>query len=610
MSPEEMIWRGRTSLTQPFRRATPASSFPPRWKDDSWNALLHALVSTQSDQLSADAARIAEGNLDLWGRPVAIDLRRTHWGSDPFSGLRLRVRGRRWQHDPKPLWELHRQQHLFPLAAGASAAGRDDWRRLAVDHLLDWIARNPRRPGPAWTSGYETSHRLVGWAFSVPFLVDAMGPQEVTRVNAAFAAQAAYVADRPSRFSSANNHRLAELVGLLAASVVGFRNSSWRALWNELEQEVVRQTYEDGGSREQAAGYFLYVLEILWCAGLVAAGRGEDLGRIEERLRAMLQWLATVGQVDLEPPAMGDDAEDRLLRPDYFERRRARAIAGRVRALLDGSPTLTPLSLKPEERSKVFLESGYAVLRSPDVRVIFDIGELGFGSLAAHGHADALSVLVDRGAQPLLRDSGTGAYAPIEVREAFKNTPAHNTVSVDGLSQAESRGPHLWGRRFRVDIHACELGPEVDYVRAAHDGYRRTRSRAIHTRALAFLKPAALLVLDRVRAERSCDATLMWQYPPDAGPASLEVEARPAARRAAGKGPFSARYTWIDEAPQCTWTTSGHEILFVTAIALGEGAAHISALVHENGVTRVELLTPHRIVITEDWISPTPKIEI
>ena len=608
MSRRELAWRAGDLLRRPMRAHARGDTFSPRWDDGRWNGVLRDLVASSGDRLAADAARIAEGNLELWGHEVQVDLRGVDWHTDPLSG---RASARSWRertYDQKPLWELHRQQHLFPLAAAGFAAAQDDWRRLAADHILHWIARNPARNGPGWRSGYESSHRLLGWAFSVPLLTDTLRSDELARVNSSYAAQANFVAARPSRYSSANNHRLAELVGLLAASVVGFTGVSWRSLWTELEDEVVRQTYGDGGSREQAAGYFLYVLEILWCAAVLAVGRGEELGRLNERFHAMLAWLTGVARPDLEPPAMGDDAEDRMLRPDYFEERRARVIAGRVRSLLNGKPTLGTDELGPDTRSRLFAESGYAVLRSGHVRVVFDVGELGFGPLAAHGHADALSVVVDAGNRPFLRDSGTGLYRPPEIREAFKSTAAHNTVVVDGLSQAESRGPHLWGRRFLVEIEANELGDSLDYVRASHDGYRRRRARAHHTRSVTFVKPTVLVVLDRVVAEKTCDTTLTWQHFDHAVPPTLDVEALPPAHRVEGSGPSSDRYTWIGTAPRSTWTASGNEIIFVTAIGLGT-TVHIASLRHENGATRVDLRHEHRTVITEDWRSPMPKIE-
>ena len=104
--------------------------------------------------------------------------------------------------------------------------------------------------------------------------------------------------------------------------------AGWDPVWREFESEVARQTFADGGSREQAGGYFLYVLEIIWVAALFGHAVGQDLRGLAGRVEAMLGWLQAIAGEDGEPPDVGDDAEDRFIRVDYFERRSASAIAG------------------------------------------------------------------------------------------------------------------------------------------------------------------------------------------------------------------------------------------------------------------------------------------
>ncbi|MEX0816670.1 MAG: alginate lyase family protein [Gaiellales bacterium] len=566
----------------------------PRWADEEWLRSVRALVEPRRDKLAADAERIASGELDLWGRSVACDPGRLPWHADPIHHEPFDARTwHRSGHDWKPIWELHRQQHLIALAAG----GRKAWAEAALGQLIDWIDRNPPGSSPGWSSGYEVAHRLVGWAFAIPLLADHVPGAALEAVSRSYADQAAFVAHRPSRYSSANNHRLAELGGLLAAARLGAVELEWDALWSELEAETVRQTFADGGSREQAAGYFLYVLEILFVAAFLARSGGRPLGRVAERLEAMLSWLAAVADVEGEPPFVGDDAEDRLLRLEYFGPRRAAALAGRVRMLLDAeAPASAPTS--------IVTESGYAVLRSElaesPVRVVFDIGGLGFGSLAAHGHADALSVLVDVSGQAVLRDSGTGTYAPGARREWYRSTAAHNTVTVDARSQARSLGPHLWGRRYQTTLEAASLGAGVDYVRASHDGYRR-QAGTNHVRSLTFVKPGLLLVLDRVRSSRNAAADLVWNVE---GDQPLTVAALPGAVQRDEQGPYSPRYTWEEQRPRLLWSSTGREIIFATAVALFGGPPPID-ISHDGSSTFVEL---GDLRVTERWMGERAEV--
>jgi heparinase II/III-like protein len=620
MSPAEVAWRAgsrlHTGAAFPLHRRSAHD-----WTYEPWRESLTDLVRSRPDFL-ADAERIADGELELWGRRVRIDPEHPPWRMDPLEGTPCpRGSWRKWDHDPKPIWELHRQQHLFPLAAGAAGAGRGDWAAICAHQLVDWIEQNPRRGKLGWTSPYEVAHRLVGWVWTVPLVAPTLSDAAMARISQSFADQAAFVRSRPSRFSSANNHRLVEITGLLAAALLESRPADWSRLWDELEQQIVRQTFSDGGSREQAAGYFLYALEILWVAGVMAQSLSRPLGRVEERLASMLSWLDAVKGPGGEPPPFGDDAEDRLLRVDYFEPRRAATIAARVRALLGGQPSLTcPSRVESTRASIVLPESGYAVfrgqIRETPVRITTDIGDLGFGSIAAHGHADALSVVVDLDGNAILRDSGTGSYLPSLGREAFRATSAHNTVAIDGKSQARSLGPHLWGRRFRTTLEASALTPELDYVRASHDGYRTSRGGGVHERSVAYLKPEnLLLVLDRIRATKTHTATLLWQLKPGdeperlaGGQAAMIVAASPHADSTRLLGRYSPRYTWQAMAPRFAWSASGYDVLFATLIALGSPNVPKLSLRRDADQTVVEIGGPAALLVTESWTAATPEV--
>ena len=68
----------------------------------------------------------------------------------------------------------------------------------------------------------------------------------------------------------------------------------------------------------------------------------------------------------------------------------------------------------PRLASRAFPDSGYYLLQSGGggaaddrISVLFDCGELGFKSIAAHGHADALSLCVRAFGRDILVDPGT-----------------------------------------------------------------------------------------------------------------------------------------------------------------------------------------------------------
>ena len=104
----------------------------------------------------------------------------------------------------------------------------------------------------------------------------------------------------------------------------------------------------------------------------------------------------------------------------------------------------------------------------------FDHGPLGFLSIAAHGHADALALWLHLDGEPVLVDSGTYLYSGGgAIREALRATASHNALTIDGASQSATAGPFNW--RDKGPDAAGAPGRAARWsISASHDGYRRT----------------------------------------------------------------------------------------------------------------------------------------
>jgi heparinase II/III-like protein len=113
---------------------------------------------------------------------------------------------------------------------------------------------------------------------------------------------------------------------------------------------------------------------------------------------------------------------------------------------------------------------------------------------AGHSHAGALAIVASRGAEELLIDPGAYTYiADPAARQRFRATAAHNTLTIDGQDQAAPAGPFRWTDPPETEILAWSTGADADIL----DAQCRYRGFT-HRRSLVFLKPALLLVLDRV----------------------------------------------------------------------------------------------------------------
>jgi Heparinase II/III-like protein len=139
-------------------------------------------------------------------------------------------------------------------------------------------------------------------------------------------------------------------------------------------------------------------------------------------------------------------------------------------------------------------------------------------SIAAHAHADALSLEVRHDGLDILADAGTYCYhGEPEWREWFRSTAAHNTVEMAGVSQSESGGPFLWNTQARTAMLSCEVGEQpVQTWSAVHDGYLRLRTPTTHRRSATLDSPGRkLTVVDTIDVAIAVPLRLSWHLGPD-----------------------------------------------------------------------------------------------
>jgi hypothetical protein len=196
-------------------------------------------------------------------------------------------------------------------------------------------------------------------------------------------------------------------------------------------------------------------------------------------------------------------------------------VRGNDMASAEGS---APQRLTSPQGLKTFAEGGLSVwhgqLGNRAVDLVFDHGPLGYLSIAAHGHADALSLLLSLDGRPVLVDPGTFLYGSGGAwRDWFRGTPAHNTLNLAGQNQSRIAGPFNWTHKARSRL--LEAIPEPDWrLTARHDGYRR-RFGVLHERSVA-REGEAIAVTDRLRGGTR-EAEIVFQLAPDLETAVTET---------------------------------------------------------------------------------------
>jgi hypothetical protein len=569
-------WRGVADAAPP---AVPVALGQRRFTAALPVGALDRVPPAARARLVATADRLLDGHAEYFGTP-RDDMVAPDWHRDPRTGRRapadayafdVPYRDEAAVGDVKQLWEPSRHQHLTVLAAAYALTGDDRYAHRVADHLKSWWAENPPGRGVHWVSGIELGIRLISWVWVRRLLEGWSGAPALFEDSPEALHQLRrhqeWLAAFPSRGSSANNHAVAEAAGRLAAAAAfpWFAESAGWARESAalLDQHLRANTFLSGLNREQAGEYHGLVLELGLAAAAEAATAGIEVPATTWLvLLRMTDALAAVVDTDLHPPRQGDgdDGYGYVLDGEGRNRWASALAAGeRVFGRLDwwpaaGEPdvaaTLLPLLLgrrapagrRPPSRPAHFADAGTTVLRVPgddaggEVWCRLDAGPHGFLSIAAHAHADALSLEVRHDGVDVLADPGTYCYhGEPQWRSYFRSTLGHNTLELGGEDQSRSGGPFLWTRHARSRVLVAHERPTgVSHWSGEHDGYSRRGRPVRHRRSVELDgRTRELAVLDEVTTTRPLDARLAFHL----GPAvRVELEPGRARLRWAGRG--------------------------------------------------------------------------
>lgn len=448
---------------------------------------------------------------------------------------RVDYRDERLVGDVKYIWELNRHQHFVPLAKAYHLTGDERYAAEIVSQIQSWIEQCPYMMGVNWTTAEQAAIRLISWIWAYEWI------QPASCVTSAFTSQLLHsiyqhlelITQNYSRHSSANNHLIAEATGVFVTTVY-FPELKHAAVWRDeshriLVREALLQNHPDGVNAEQATAYHCLVLEYLLLAGLLGEQNGFPFPeQYWQRLEKMMEFIAALMDCRGRLPHIGDDDNGLLVQLGESSVSRARSLLAtgatlfgradfaamapefdeRTYWLLGGSPTRRRSKSQPAvwKESRAF-ESGYYIMRAgatadDEVVAVFDCGPLGYGSLAAHGHADALSLTLTVAGREILVDPGTYCYHSEKVwRDYFRSTAAHNTIRIDQVDQSVITGNFMWSEKADAFLQGWESNAEADVVKGYHTGYLRLTDPVTHQREVAFDKKRHVFrITDRIEA--------------------------------------------------------------------------------------------------------------
>ncbi len=528
-------WKHRSDAT--FRESLPGIALGEAAQGILTFPEASAAPAELRETLARDAAALMRGDWKLFGWRAVNVGSPPQWHRDPVQGVEVSrsILSHQLNHralpdgaDARTIWECNRWAEMTRLAMHAwlNADGRA--ASVALDWLEDWCEANPVGYGINWCSPLEAALRVTNFVWFDTLVADHVAQHSgddasvlLPRLKALrrriVPAHVGWISRYLSFGSSANNHLLGELTGLLhvvkrwpnLATVTGSADD----LWSRISDLVLDQFAEDGGNREQALHYHLFAWEMAWHGARLT---GIKQGAAWERLQKAAEFFVRFS-MDGEAWDYGDNDDAQVL-PVTSERAQAshewrawmkgdRPASCTMLGFWLGDPNLRGEGWE-EGTWQLAPESGMACVASRGWKLRLDASPLGYGAMAAHGHADALHLSIwDANGQALIIDPGTGGYfsMPAE-RAALASWQAHNgPLHLSGFDAPKRAGVFLWTHH-----HAK---PKLSLIDGRSIRAELTHEGCTMTRIVSMRDDDTVIVEDKI--DTSGEFSVLWTFAPE-----------------------------------------------------------------------------------------------
>jgi len=527
-----------------------------------------------AERIIEQADRICEGKFDLLGLKNLSFGDPIDWHFEPITGKRIpQLHWSKLDYldagvagDKKIVWELNRHQYFMKLGQAYCLTGDARYARTFAAHLDAWMDANPPKLGINWASSLEVAFRSISWLWGLYFFRDVLPAETKKRALKFLYLNARHLESYLSTYFSPNTHLTGEALGLfyLGTLLPEFEEAKrWQEVGSTiLIDQIPVHVQRDGVYFEQSSYYHRYTTDF-YLHFLILSRNSV----VEKPLISLLDHLMYITRPDGTTPFFGDDDGGRLAMLDarasndfraalatgaaLFSRGDYKFVAGDAAEELlwllgvDGLRKFDSLAAhEPEKQSQAFPDGGYFVMRdgwTPRSNyLLFDCGP--HGSLnCGHAHADALSFELAANGRTVLVDPGTYTYTGSkELRDWFRSSQAHNTVTLDGESSSIPDGPFTWKTIAECRLLDWVTTDRFDYVCGEHAGL---------VRSIMFLKGKYWIVRDTNKSTKEHTADIYFHFDSHTNP-SLENDMirEPVSGltiRVAGKGRWIEENQWV-----------------------------------------------------------------
>ena len=266
-----------------------------------------------------------------------------------------------------------------------------------------------------------------------------------------------------------------------------------------LNHHLANAFYADGGNVEQMFGYYPFQAHLFRDAFLLCTANGiEPPVNSLPMLHKMALYLAAVERPDGTVPQVNDSYE----MP--------------VRPILDTiNEILGAMAVAGDQGSTLFPDTQVAVMRAG--------GEAGWYLLAnpasvigAHAHAGRLGFELWHNGSPLLTESGCCNYDDPALVSWYRTTRAHNTVVIDGVTEAATSSSQLWVPRRETPNRITEWKPgkEISSLTMVSPSEEATNSSVHWSRTITIVRDRFAVISDFFDTEGEHSYEILLHFPP------------------------------------------------------------------------------------------------
>lgn len=484
-----------------------------------------------------DGDRLLKGEYEIFTRIFKIG-GFPRWNKDYVTGKEIppvfyrKIKRKSGGAEIRSIWELNRLQFLPLMGICYSHTREQKYYFLFRDILNDWIKNNRFLEGVNWMNAMECSIRasniIVAFSFFEYELKKDREYEE--KFLALLYLHGLYIKSHLEKGISNlyGNHYLSDLFGLLMIGAFFYNNNS-AIKWKKFALKELAKSSElcidaEGIALEHSTGYHKYIIELYLHAILFYRGDFSiNIAPIENNIKKMIEFLLNIEQPDGKLPSIGDCDDGKIFSFDnYFgyDWKDLHRIKNIIRELNFENSVVVGYSLSNitrDENIKLYRDTNIVLYKNAGSFLTFLFWNVGSEGQGAHQHNDILSFCLFLSNTSIVVDPGTYCYlSDRKMRNYYRSTSAHNTISIDGLEINSLDAGQVFGMEGNATVSLLDYSFNDGIIKCIVDNkaFCRLKDPVKHKRTIELRDDKAFKIVDDFYSEETHEAVFNIHFDP------------------------------------------------------------------------------------------------